>query len=222
MLWQLVSLWIIPLLSTNSYEGSYFQNICTSYCLAYSVNGLMYMRTYSLDAVTFSEFGLRKHNAKFDSPRWLVFLQLLLKIHTFHQYLEDLDLLEAIFKNFALAVFEAIKRSKVDWYWIWRLEPQNFVIISETLDANLEKVKQASVWQMVPKFWFIWLWYLSFCITYKSKSLKRGQFLKTSPHIMLIFIQSTRIKPNTSAHLNPNSWGFKQFSRQLFKDCFSC
>ena len=104
-----MSLWIIPLLSTNSYEGSYFQNICTSYCLAYSVNGLMYMRTYSLDAVTFSEFGLRKHNAKFDSPRWLVFLQLLLKIHTFHQYLEDLDLLEAIFKNFALAVFEAIK-----------------------------------------------------------------------------------------------------------------
>ena len=27
----------------------------------------------------------------------------------------------------------------------------------------------------VPKFWFIWLWYLSFCITYKSKSLRNNK-----------------------------------------------
>jgi hypothetical protein len=37
--------------------------VCTSYYLAYSVNGLMYMRTYSLDTVTLSELGLREHNA---------------------------------------------------------------------------------------------------------------------------------------------------------------
>ena len=42
-----------------------------------------------------------------------------------------------------------------------RLQPRNFSIISESLAANLEKVRQTSVWQTVPKFWFIWLFYCS-------------------------------------------------------------
>ena len=59
-------------------------------------------------------------------------------------------------------------RSKTIQCWILRLQLWNFTIISESLAANLEKVRQMSVWQTVPKFWFIWLWYLSFCITYVS------------------------------------------------------
>ena len=39
----------------------------------------------------------------------LVFLQPFPKIHTSHQYLEDLECFEAIFKIFACAVFEAIE-----------------------------------------------------------------------------------------------------------------
>ena len=27
---------------------------------------------------------------------------------------------------------------------------------------NIEKVRQTSVWKMVPKFWFIWLFYISY------------------------------------------------------------
>ena len=38
----------------------------------------------------------------------------------------------------------------------------NFSIISESLAVNLKKVRQTSVWQTVLKFWFIWLWDLSF------------------------------------------------------------
>ena len=39
----------------------------------------------------------------------------------------------------------------------------------------------------------------------------QGQFLKTCPHTYNAhIIQNTRIKPNTSAHLNPNSWVFKR------------
>ena len=59
-------------------------------------------------------------------------------------------------------------RSKDNWCGILRLWPWNFVIICERLATKLEKVRQMSVWQTVPKFWFIWLWYLSFCITYKT------------------------------------------------------
>ena len=66
-------------------------------------------------------------------------------------------------------------RSKDDRCWILRLWPRNFVIISESLAANLEKVRQTSVWQTVPRIWFIWLWYLSFCLTYKSKSLRNNK-----------------------------------------------
>jgi hypothetical protein len=56
-----------------------------------------------------------------------------------------------------------------------RLRSRNFVIISKSLAANLKKVRQTSVWQTVLKFWFVWLWYLSFCITYKSKSLRHNR-----------------------------------------------
>jgi hypothetical protein len=66
-------------------------------------------------------------------------------------------------------------RSKDNRCWILRLWPQNLAIIPESLAANLEKVRQTSLWQSVPKFWFISLWYLSFCITYKSKSLRNNK-----------------------------------------------
>ena len=66
-------------------------------------------------------------------------------------------------------------RSKDDRCWILRLRPRNFGIISESLATNLEKVRQTSVWQTVPKFWFIWLWYIYFCIIYKSKSLRNNK-----------------------------------------------
>ena len=59
--------------------------------------------------------------------------------------------------------------------WILRLRRWNFVISSESLAANFEKVRQTFVWQTVPNFWFIWLWYLPFCITYKSKSLRNNK-----------------------------------------------
>ena len=36
-----------------------------------------------------------------------------------------------------------------------RLGPRNFVISFESLAANLERVRQTSVGQMVPKFFFI-------------------------------------------------------------------
>ena len=45
----------------------------------------------------------------------------------------------------------------------------------KSLAPSLEKVRQTSVWQTFPKFWFFWLWYISFCITYKSKSLRNNK-----------------------------------------------
>ena len=30
--------------------------------------------------------------------------------------------------------------------------------------CRLEELRHTSVWQTVPKFWFIWLWHYSFCI----------------------------------------------------------
>ena len=52
-------------------------------------------------------------------------------------------------------------RSKDVQCWILRLRLWKFVIISESLAASLEKVRQSSVWQKVPKFWFICLFYCS-------------------------------------------------------------
>ena len=76
--------------------------------------------------------------------RHLGFLWPLPNIHTSHQCLEDLHWFKAIFKTFGQAVFEAIEVKGVRC-WILRLQPRNFVIISESLAANLEKVRQASV-----------------------------------------------------------------------------
>ena len=59
-------------------------------------------------------------------------------------------------------------RSKDVRCWILRSRPRNFAIISESLAANLEKVRQTSVWQMVLKFWFICLFYC-FSKTYSCK-----------------------------------------------------
>jgi hypothetical protein len=49
-----------------------------------------------------------------------------------------------------------------------RLRPRNFAIIPDTFSPHLRMVRYTSVYQTVPKFWFIWLCYISFCITYKS------------------------------------------------------
>jgi hypothetical protein len=54
----------------------------------------------------------------------------------------------AIFKIFGRAVFEAIEvkgRSMLNFAQILRLRPRNFSIISESLAANLKKVRQTSV-----------------------------------------------------------------------------
>ena len=80
-----------------------------------------------------------------------------------------------LFSKYLHVPFLRPLRSKDDRGWILRLRPWNFAIIAESLAANLEMVRQTCVWQTVPKFWFIWLWYLSFCITYKSKSLRNNK-----------------------------------------------
>ena len=49
---------------------------------------------------------------------------------------------------FAVAVFEDIEVKGNSVLDILRLQPRNFVIISENLVANLEKVRHASVRQM--------------------------------------------------------------------------
>ena len=48
-----------------------------------------------------------------------------------------------------------IHTSKDVCCWILRLWPWNFAIKSESLPANLKKVRQIVVWQTVPHFWFI-------------------------------------------------------------------
>ena len=59
-------------------------------------------------------------------------------------------------------------RSKDILCWILRLWTWNLVIISERLAANLEKVMQTSVWQTIPKFWFICLFLLFLKIQHRS------------------------------------------------------
>ena len=66
-------------------------------------------------------------------------------------------LFEAIFKMFGASVFEVIV---VRGCLMWKFKVMTskiLVIITESLAANLKKVRQTSVWQVVPKFWFIWL-----------------------------------------------------------------
>ena len=79
-----------------------------------------------------------------------------------------------IFKIFVHAVFEAM-RSKDNQDWILRLPPQNFAIISKRLAANLEKVRQTSVWQTETKFWSICLFYCS-SKPYSCKYCKNQNF----------------------------------------------
>ena len=43
--------------------------------------------------------------------------------------------------------------------WILRFRPWKFLANSKMLSVNLENVRQASVCQTVPKFWFICLFY---------------------------------------------------------------
>ena len=51
--------------------------------------------------------------------------------------------------------------SKGNRCWIFRKQPWNFVILSEHLPGNLEKVRQTSVQKTIPKFWFFYLFYCS-------------------------------------------------------------
>ena len=104
----------------------------------------------------------------------LVFSQPLPKIHTPINIWKICIDLRLFSKCFTVPFLRPL-RSKDNRCWILRLRPRNFVIIFESLAANLKKVRQTSVWQTVPKFWFIWLWYLSFCITYKSKFLRNNK-----------------------------------------------
>jgi hypothetical protein len=53
--------------------------------------------------------------------------------------------------------------------WILRLRPRNFAIVPESL---ARKGKVDLWWQTVPKFWFILLCYISFCITYNMSTAK--------------------------------------------------
>ena len=67
----------------------------------------------------------------------------------------------SLFSKYLREPFLRTLRSKDDRGWILRLRPQNFAIISESLATNHEKVRQTSLWQTVPKFWFIRLFYCS-------------------------------------------------------------
>ena len=84
----------------------------------------------------------------------LVFLWSLHTIHSSHQSLEQIHWFEATFKMFGRAIRG----------WILWLRPRNFLAISESLVANLKKVRQ-TWFQSSDLFDFdIFL----FCITYKS------------------------------------------------------
>ena len=73
-------------------------------------------------------------------------------------YLNDapMSIFAMVFYLQIFSIFRAVTLTECNT-WPW-----NFLDSSESLNANL----------LIPKFWFIWLWYLSFCITYKSKSLR--------------------------------------------------
>ena len=98
---------------------------------------------------------------------FLASLRSLPTIYTFHQSLEQMHW----FLKCKAGLFLRPLRSKDDQGWILRLQPRNFVIISESLPANLKKVRQTSVWQTIPKFWFICLFYCS-SKTYSCKQCK--------------------------------------------------
>ena len=68
-------------------------------------------------------------------------------------------------------------RSKDNRCWILRLQPRNFVIISENLTANLKKVRQTSVWQMVPKF------FLHYLQEYSLRNNKKGKKAELWNHL---------------------------------------
>ena len=88
---------------------------------------------------------------------------------------------DAIFEIFSWAVFEAIEvkgRSMLNF----EVTTSKFCNNFWKFGRNLKKVRQAGVWERISKFWFYWLWELSFRITYKSKlwgtTCKKTNFLK--------------------------------------------
>ena len=94
------------------------------------------------------------------------FLQPRPKIHTSHPYLQDLHWFEAIFKNFVCAVLEVIE---VEWWSMLNFDAatSKFCNYSWMFGSWPWKGK-VDVCMTVPKFWFIWFCYISYCITYKS------------------------------------------------------
>ena len=75
-----------------------------------------------------------------------------------------------------------------------RLRPRNFAIIPESLAANLEKVRQTTVWQTVPKFWFIWLWYLSYkSMNFRGRTQWGVLYLLVGYRIMIKNFESYRV-----------------------------
>jgi hypothetical protein len=90
----------------------------------------------------------------------LVFLRPLSKIHTSHQYLDDLHWFDAIFKIFVCAVFEAID---VKGWSRLNFEAATSKICNHfrKFGCQPRKVRQIFVWQKVPKLWFICLFYCS-------------------------------------------------------------
>ena len=87
-----------------------------------------------------------------------------------------------IFFEFSLRPFEVVE---VEWKSaskFWGCDPEIwYLIISESLAANLEKVSQTSVWQTVPKFSFIWHFYCS-SMSNKSELFQKLQFSNPPLH----------------------------------------
>ena len=107
---------------------------------------------------------------------FIVCFNFILKLHTPHcwgllifcnlylQFIAPINLWKncvdlRLFSKYLHVPFLRPLRSNDDQCWILRLRLGNFALFPEILAPNLEKV---------PKFWFIWLCYISFCITYKS------------------------------------------------------
>jgi hypothetical protein len=94
----------------------------------------------------------------------------------YHSYLLSIfgrfGIIWGYFLKYLRSLFLRPLRSKNDRGWILRLRPWNFAIISESLAANLEIVRQTFVWQTVPKFWFICLFHCS-SNTYSCKCCKK-------------------------------------------------
>ena len=116
-------------------------------------------------------------NFTFNTPHYwghLGFLQPLPKTHTSPQYLKDLHWFEAFFKNFAHAVFEAIE---VKGWLRLNFDAVTLKFCSHSWKFGYQPRKSKTGLCMTngSKVLINSLWYLSFCNTYKSKSLMNSK-----------------------------------------------